>query len=796
MSLNNTSPNPVLMGNDSAHNRYHQPVSLASLLAQLKKRLWVQAALGSLSVGLVVLALSTQVMGHPMPILGLGSVLLTLGFHAIRYRPLRWTTATFAQYLNRRIPALEESAGLWLLPESSLTTLQRLQRRRVAAIWDELEQSSQGWLPPVNVREPLGVLAVGLVLAGTYALLALDSKPSDGVLAALDKPVAQDQALASPSLLRIHVEPPVYTHLPAFTVTEADVTVPEGATLRWFYRGDQLSNWQLVLSDAARRDRRFKLQQAANKQDAGASMAGHNANSEAGASAVASVDATSLYYLAPSVGSGNDDYSPTVHSIRVTLDQPPRIRVVTPSNTRVEFAKNAEPLFDYAVTIADDYGVTEVEIRASIAKGSGEGVKFRDARFVFEHSRAIDEGVLYEQHWDLRDLGMTPGDELYLFTRAYDNHPEEPHTSRSDTVVVRWLDEIPEIVGEDGLAISVMPEYFKSQRQIIIETEQLLADKPNLSPQVFVATSRALGVDQGALKERYGQYVGDEFGESEAPQGLIDGPVTASGSNNDGNPSGDHDDHDGHDHGADDGHDHGVGTSAGDDGLFAKGEALMARFGHDHGAADIGPISRQSPVGLMKRALANMWDAELHLRLGDPQTALPFEREALRYFDLARKAQRIYTQRLGFEPPPISEDRRLTGDLTDVQSKVRAQQATPDSNTKAVLANTYRWLLSTPDNRVFSTSELALLESATAVLTDEAEARPGFIRAAALLTQLVRRGRMDFGDCSDCRQVLQQTLWSALPPLVVPAGQALRSQPNSLAERYQARLQQLRQGAK
>ncbi|GEM_PF-6057074 len=131
-----------------------------------------------------------------------------------------------------------------------------------------------------------------------------------------------------------------------------------------------------------------------------------------------------------------------------------------------------------------------------------------------------------------------------------------------------------------------------------------------------------------------------------------------------------------------------------------------------------------------------------------------------------------------------------------MQSKARAQQATPDSNTKAVLQNAHRWLLSTPHNQIFSASDLALLGAAAAVLTDEAEARPGFIRAAALLTQLVRRGRMDFGDCSDCRQVLQQTLWSALPPLVVPAGQALRSQPNSLAERYHERLKQLRQGSK
>ncbi len=766
----------------------HQP--LVSTLGRLRRRIWLQVALTSTSVALVVLALGYQLVGSFKPVLSLLVAALVMGFYYVRRRPLRWSTATFTRYLNRRVPAFEESAGLWLQPETKLSTLQRLQRKRVEPVWETLQRSQQSWLPAVDWRGPLAVIGLGVLLGGAHALWVMLAPPSDAVAVSTDDPMTASALLGYPLLLRIDVEPPPYTQLPAFSTTQANVSVPEGATLRWYYQGVALTDWQLVLSDAARRDQRFELRSVSGELES------HNDNNRQRPThtVAATVDTTSLYYLEPRARPSDEQWSPVVHSIAVSLDQPPTIRVVTPNSTRVEIAKSGTTQFDYAVTIDDDYGITDVEIRASIAKGSGEGVKFRDARFVFQDSRSTDDGVLYQQHWDLRDLGMTPGDELYLFTRAYDNHPLDPQSTRSDTVVVRWLDEVSDSNDDDGLAISVMPEYFKSQRQIIIETEQLLADRPYLSNQVFVATSRALGVDQGALKERYGQYVGDEFGESEAPQGLIDG-VGSSDDADTGEDGSHHHDGDGHGHGPDDGHEHEPANSVSDNPLFGSAEVLMAQFGHDHGAADIGPISRQSPVGLMKRALANMWDAELHLRLGDPETALPFERDALRYFDLARKAQRIYTQRLGFEPPPISEDRRLTGDLADVQSRVRTQQTATDSDTTQVLQNTYRLLLSTPADTVFSASEIDVLAAAAAVLTEGAVERPGFIRAAAVLTQLRQQGRMSFGDCRDCQQVLQQTLWSALPALVAPAKQAIRTQPNSLVERYGQRLQQLREGS-
>ena len=68
----------------------------------------------------------------------------------------------------------------------------------------------------------------------------------------------------------------------------------------------------------------------------------------------------------------------------------------------------------------------------------------------------------------------------------------------------------------------------------------------------------------------------------------------------------------------------------------------------------------------MKRSIANMWQAELHLMLSQPEQALPYEEQALKFLKMAKKAERIYVKRLGFEPPPVSEQRRYLGELDEI----------------------------------------------------------------------------------------------------------------------------------
>ena len=463
---------------------------------------------------------------------------------------------------------------------------------------------------------------------------------------------------------------------------------------------------------------------------------------------------------------------PGVHTLTVILDRPPRLRVLDPAETAVEVPPEGPVTLGYTVKVEDDYGVGPVEIRASVAKGSGEGVKFRDAVFGFDTDVAQDSGKRLERQWNLRELGMEPGDEVYLFTVARDNRPGSPNESRSDTVVVRWLDEAPEPLLAEGLAMDVLPDYFKSQRQIIIETEQLIADRDSLAREDFDGLSRALGQAQSDLKGRYGQYLGDEFEEGGSP--FAAGESAADDEQEAG---------DDHDHGEAPGHDHDHDTPTGPD-TSGSAEDLVGRFMHDHGAADIGPITRRNPVGLMKRSISNMWQAELHLRLSDPEAALPFEYEALKYLNLARQADRIYTRRLGFEPPPVTEERRLTGELDEIESRIRRETASPDGDRHAVAAELQAWLGNRGPGARLDDASRALLRRAADEFTRRSQERPALIRQAATLEKMLLADRLDVPGCPDCLEQLRRATWTLLPPATPAPARGRRPPLDALGQAY------------
>jgi hypothetical protein len=64
---------------------------------------------------------------------------------------------------------------------------------------------------------------------------------------------------------------------------------------------------------------------------------------------------------------------------------------------------------------------------------------------------------------------------------------------------------------------------------------------------------------------------------------------------------------------------------------------------------------------LLKKALDAMWEAELNLRSGRPEAALPFENKALDFIKQVQQASRIYLPRIGSTQPPIDMARRMTG---------------------------------------------------------------------------------------------------------------------------------------
>ena len=244
---------------------------------------------------------------------------------------------------------------------------------------------------------------------------------------------------------------------------------------------------------------------------------------------------------------------------------------------------------------------------------------------------------------DLTSLGMEPGDEIYFTVVATDNKQPDANTGRSDTVIVRWLEDEKPGLAAEGLAIDFIPEFFKSQRQIIIDTEQLLEDEKNLELQIFKDTSYEIGQAQADLKHKYGQYLGDELGEGPGEQLGIMHEIA----DTQGDKSGD--DESGNDESGNAGHGHESENSINT--RISTTADILELFGHNHGDPEIGPITKRNPVALMKRAVSEMWQAEKHLKQAEPKLALPFEYEAYKYLQLARQADRIYVKRLGLSLP-------------------------------------------------------------------------------------------------------------------------------------------------
>jgi hypothetical protein len=72
-----------------------------------------------------------------------------------------------------------------------------------------------------------------------------------------------------------------------------------------------------------------------------------------------------------------------------------------------------------------------------------------------------------------------------------------------------------------------------------------------------------------------------------------------------------------------------------------------------------------------------MWEAEKQLRALTPSPALPFEIKALEAIKQLQQADRIYLHRTAFVPPPLKEEKRMTGDLAGAASIRRAQDLPP-----------------------------------------------------------------------------------------------------------------------
>ena len=678
----------------------------------------------------------------------------------------RFSLQNSAEWFNRHYPQLQYSCQLALLAHSELNLLQRLQLQKIESVFTQLLKQHPDLLYPSSqsLKKRLLLLPVAVVF---YLLMGSIGLSQWGVKRELS--ASEDQKAAPKPHLsyttQVQISPPSYSQLPAQQVSVGDLSVLEGSRLTWQIKFNQRNSApKLRLGEQT-----FVLQSLDEQLWQVSQVITH----------------TQLYQL---IGDDGVSYSP-LHGIAVNQDQAPSVRMIEPSSTLVVFGKNQQPQLSAKALVQDDFAISDVQLVASLAKGSGEAVKFRDLQVRFDGKQTTPQGDIYSKTWDFVALGMEVGDELYFSAHATDNKAPIAQVSRSNTIIVRWLDDVEHSVAADGMLLNNVPEYFRSQRQIIIETEQLIADMSALSQEQIDEKSRSLGQSQQDLKLRYGQYLGDEVGQGPGEQAQLIGGMVEHASD------GEHDDHQvelphqeqdhqKHDHQQHDHQEHGQ-QGINPENSLGNAQSVKETFAHAHEAVHVGEVSSQNPKAMMKKAVGFMWQAELHLMLSAPQKALPFEQQAYKYLKLAKQAERIYVKRLGFEPPPVSEEKRLTGSLDEVESYQSDNQIPLTDADELLFAQVYQ-LFNQGVIDSFDNTQRQLLERLKARFSELAQLRPALIHEVLAIEKMLLANGPSPLTCQSCGEQLSAKLWQFIetPPSGPTRRQGLLLDQDELAKAF------------
>lgn len=581
-------------------------------------------------------------------------------FGAYRRGLFSFTQRDIIAYLNTCYASLQDSSDLLISESQNLTSLELLQQAKISTHFAGLYKEIR--LPNKWVKTTLLFLACVAISVLLYNASPVYTTASPANIAVSGKPTGNyaDSTYARVEELTIYTTPPAYTGIKAQYSSNTAITAPEGSSTRWNITFSMPCNTvNLIMS--------------------GMDTLSFEKKSATAYQLLYSLKQTGFYQL-QWVSNGKTIQS-DFYKIEVVKDAAPNVSIKNLEQfTELTHSDNLTIKLEAQLT--DDYGLSDAQIIATVSKGSGESVKFREEKMRFKTPSTITgKQMLASTFFDLRKLGLEPGDELYFYVEAFDTKQPLANRNRTETYFIVLQDTTNLITSTDeGLGVDLMPEYFRSQRQIIIDTEKLLRNKKALSKQEFNFTSNAIGYDQKVLRLRYSEFMGEEFVSGIGPEAVHEDDhgeeekdvVKAFGHV--------HDSENEHNL-VEDKHDHGSEKDQLDP---DKKPSPLEEFVHAHDDAEEATFYIQSVKAKLRAALTMMWDAELHLRLFEPQKSLPYQYKILNLLKEISNDSRIYVHRTGFDPPPIKEDKRYTADLQDIKNSTNRYTIEKEETIKSI----------------------------------------------------------------------------------------------------------------
>lgn len=617
----------------------------------LKWRLFRIIEIGLIAMGIAILAFAVS---RNSWIAGL-SFLLVCSLYIVWLKPWRYGLTEVCNLLDNTLSDVEHSTSLLFASREELSTLAKIQQHRTAETLVAKKGNirlEHNIIKSVFIALACMGLGIGLYNSGfTAGTISETAVPTEDAI--LFQPLdSLSSEIVPPELAhqKITIRYPSYTGKSALTGSDMNVNVLEGSSVGWEIGFDQPVAKALFQMGAA------ETEMLLNKK-----MYEHVIQAN-----------TSGFYSFKFQDTLQNEYVSKLYSFEVFADTAPDVLMNNLPQFSSFDADDAQQ-FTFTSSISDDFGIADVAIIATVSKGTGESVKFREERLTFDTPlQKLAKAVTLQKKMDLRKLRMEPGDELYFYVEVKDNKEPKPNITRTETYFSVIKDTVTDAFAVEGtMGADLMPDYFRSQRQLIIDTEKLIAEKPSLKKADFNFRSNELGFDQKALRLKYGKFMGDEneaptapkeIGAATIPEDMLDEYSHKHDGSNEHNLVADED----HDHD----HDHGAEKSVGGE----SEEDPLEAYVHNHGDPEASTLFAKSLKSMLKEAMAEMWDAELYLRLYEPEKSLPYQYKALKLIQEIKNSARIYVHRIGFDPPPIKEDKRLSGELKDVKGFSKSEK--------------------------------------------------------------------------------------------------------------------------
>jgi len=694
-------------------------------------RFILEIILYALGAAFLVYGFTSHVLFAVASFIGIGLVLSLL------WKPWDYSIKHVCNYLDAKQPNMEFSTSLLLEKDEELSQLARLQRERVA---QQLIDTAKNFGPERNLKNALITLI--LLIFGAWLI---NYSGLNKVFQTTDQHIPEQRITFStsdsihneitPPLITkqmVKVNYPTYTEKASKTGSIMNLKVLQGSRISWSLEFDkqvQSVTIQLFGKDAV-------MRLTANKYNF---------------SVQPNVSGFYNFRFTDTLGV---EYFSELYSLELEEDQSPDIKI-SGLNQFTSFDNDQSKELELNALISDDYGIASAVIIATVSKGSGESVKFREEELTFDDPISKNSKKLrLRKKIDLDKMQMEPGDELYFYVMARDVKYPNPNISRGETYFANIRDTLSDVFEVDGaMGVDQMPDYFRSQRQLIIDTEKLIKEKSILSKNEFNSRSNELAFDQKALRIKYGEFMGDEStlgidpGEqaNEEEDNLLSEYEHAHDTENESNLVADQDEHD-HDH-----EDEGAGETE---------EDPLHDYVHDHDDPEEATLYTKSLKAQLRMALNEMWDAELHLRLYQPEASLPVQYRILKRLQDIKNSARIYVHRIGFDPPPIKEDKRLTGDLKEVSSYKKTEDLEKPILYPAIRSSIERLEVLISDPNLRTDEDKILFEAAGNETAELALAQPGkYLKTLQDLKRLSEGIQIT----NEEMIIVQRSLISALP---------------------------------